>query len=61
MHSSGPILNIPMLGAFGQITKFYNLDTLKKVIYSEFGEERGKKNLEVAIEAYNSVKEVELV
>jgi pyruvate ferredoxin oxidoreductase gamma subunit len=60
MHSSGPILNIPMLGAFGQITGFYNLDTFKKVIFNEFGEERGKKNLEVAIEAYNSVKEVEL-
>ena len=60
MHSSGPILNIPMLGAFGQITGFYTLDTLKKVIFSEFGKERGKKNLEVAIEAYNSVKEVEL-
>jgi pyruvate ferredoxin oxidoreductase gamma subunit len=59
MHSSGPILNIPMLGAFGQITGFYNLDTLKKVIFNEFGEEKGKKNLEVAIEAYNNVKEVD--
>ena len=60
MHSSGPILNIPMLGAFGQLTGFYNLDTLKKVIYSEYGEAKGKKNFEVAVEAYNSVKEVEL-
>jgi len=59
MHSSGPILNIPMLGAFGQLTGFYNLDTMKKVIYSEYGEARGKKNFEVAIEAYNNVKEVE--
>lgn len=59
MHSSGPILNIPMLGAFGKITGFYDLDTMKKVIYNEFGENRGKKNFEVAVEAYNSVKEVE--
>jgi len=59
MHSSGPILNIPMLGAFGQLTGFYNLGTLKKVLYSEFGEAKGKKNLEVAVEAYNNVKEVE--
>ena len=59
MHSSGPILNIPMLGAFGQITGFYNLDTMKKVIYKEFGEARGEKNYEVAVEAYNNVKQVE--
>jgi len=59
MHSSGPILNIPMLGAFGQLTGFYNLDTMKKVIYSEFGEAIGNKNFEVAVEAYNNVKEVE--
>ena len=59
MHSSGPILNIPMLGAFGKLTGFYDLDTMKKVIFNEFGEARGKKNLEVAVEAYNNVKEVE--
>jgi len=59
MHSSGPILNIPMLGAFGKVTGFYDLDTMKKVIYKEFGESRGKKNFEVATEAYNNVKEVE--
>ncbi len=59
MHSSGPILNIPMLGAFGQLTGFYNLETMKKVLYSEYGEIKGKKNLEVAVDAYNSVKEVE--
>ena len=60
MHSSGPILNIPMLGAFGKLTGFYNLETMKEVLYSEYGEAKGKKNLEVAVEAYNSVKEVEL-
>jgi len=59
MHSSGPILNIPMLGAFGKITGYYDIETMKKVIYKEFGESRGKKNIDVAIEAYNSVKEVE--
>lgn len=59
MHSSGPILNIPMLGAFGKVTGFYDLDTMKKVIYNEFGETRGKTNLDVAVEAYNNVKEVE--
>ncbi|TFG16122.1 MAG: pyruvate ferredoxin oxidoreductase [Promethearchaeota archaeon] len=59
MHSSGPILNIPMLGAFGKVTGFYDLDTMKKVIYNEFGEARGKKNFDVAVEAYNNVKEVE--
>ncbi len=59
MHSSGPILNIPMLGAFGKLSNFYNLDTMKKVLYSEYGEPKGKKNLEVAVEAYNNVKEVE--
>jgi len=32
---------------------------MKKVIYNEYGETRGKKNLEVAIEAFNQVKEVE--
>ena len=59
MHSSGPILNIPMLGAFGKLSNFYNLDTMKKVIYGEFGEVKGKKNFEVAVEAFNSVREVE--
>jgi Pyruvate/2-oxoacid:ferredoxin oxidoreductase gamma subunit len=59
MHSSGPILNIPMLGAFGKVTGFYDLDTMKKVIYKEFGESRGKKNYDVAADAYENVKEVE--
>ena len=59
MHSSGPILNIPMLGAFGKVTGYYDLDTMKKVIYKEFGESKGKKNYDVAAEAYESVKEVE--
>jgi len=59
MHASGPILNIPMLGAFGRLTGYYDLDTMKKVINRNFGEERGKKNLEVAIEAFNNLREVE--
>ncbi|MFX1478987.1 MAG: 2-oxoacid:acceptor oxidoreductase family protein [Promethearchaeota archaeon] len=59
MHSSGPILNIPMLGAFGRLTGYYDLDTMKKVLYKNFGEMRGKKNLDVAIEAFNNLKKVE--
>ena len=59
MHASGPILNIPMLGAFGRLSGYYDLDTMKKVIYRNFGEERGKKNFEVAKEAFNNLREVE--
>ena len=58
MHASGPILNIPMLGAFGKITGFYNLDTMEKVIKKEFGEKRLEENMSVAKDAYESVKEV---
>lgn len=58
MHSSGPILNIPMLGAFGKITGYYDLEIMKKVLKKEFGEERIDKNMAVAKEAYESVKEV---
>jgi len=58
MHSSGPILNIPMLGAFGKITGFYNLETMEKVIKKEFGETRLEKNMSVAKDAYESVREV---
>lgn len=58
MHSSGPILNIPMLGAFGKITGYYDLEIMKKVLKKEFGEERIDKNMAVAKDAYESVKEV---
>ncbi len=58
MHSSGPILNIPMLGAFGKITGFYNLETMEKVIKKEFGENRLEKNMSVARDAYESVREM---
>ncbi|TXT56227.1 MAG: Pyruvate synthase subunit PorC [Promethearchaeota archaeon] len=58
MLSSGPILNVPMLGAFGKVTGFYGLDTMEKVIKDEFGEKRAEKNMIVAKEAYESVKEV---
>jgi 2-oxoacid:acceptor oxidoreductase gamma subunit (pyruvate/2-ketoisovalerate family) len=58
MHASGPILNIPMLGAFGKITGFYNLETMKKVIKKEFGESRLEKNMIVAKDAYETVREV---
>jgi pyruvate ferredoxin oxidoreductase gamma subunit len=58
MHASGPILNIPMLGAFGKITGYYNLETMEKVIRKEFGEKRLEKNMVVAKDAYESVREV---
>lgn len=57
MHSSGPILNIPMLGAFGKVTGYYNLETMEKVIKKEFGEGRLEKNMSVAKEAFETVKE----
>ena len=57
MHSSGPILNIPMLGAFGKITGYYDLKIMEKVLKKEFGENRLEKNMTVAQDAYNSVKE----
>lgn len=58
MLSSGPILNIPMLSAFGKITGYYGLDTMEKVIKEEFGEKRSEINMKVAREAFKSVKEV---
>ena len=58
MHSSGPILNIPMLGAFGKISGYYDLEIMEKVLKKEFGEERIDKNMAVAKDAYESVKEV---
>jgi len=58
MHSSGPILNIPMLGAFGKITGYYDLEIMKKVIKKEFGENKLEENMSVAKEAYYSVKEI---
>ena len=57
MHSSGPILNIPMLGAFGKVTGYYNLKAMKHVFNMEFGEKKLEKNMIVAKEAYESVKE----
>jgi len=58
MHSSGPILNIPMLGAFGKITGYYDLKIMEKVLKKEFGENRLEKNMTVAQDAYESVREV---
>jgi pyruvate ferredoxin oxidoreductase gamma subunit len=58
MHASGPILNIPMLGAFGKVTGFYNLDTMEKVIKKQFGEKRLESNMSVAKDAYESVREM---
>jgi 2-oxoacid:acceptor oxidoreductase gamma subunit (pyruvate/2-ketoisovalerate family) len=58
MHSSGPILNIPMLGAFGKVTGYYSLKIMEKVIKKEFGEGRLEKNMTVAREAFETVKEV---
>jgi len=58
MHASGPILNIPMLGAFGKITGYYNLEVMNKVIKKQFGESRLEKNMTVAKDAYETVREV---
>jgi len=58
MHSSGPILNIPMLGAFGKITGYYDLKIMEKVLKKEFGENKLEKNMIAAKDAYNSVREV---
>ena len=58
MHSSGPILNIPMLAAFGKITGYYNLKTMEKVIKKDFGESRLEKNMSVAKDGYESVREM---
>jgi Pyruvate/2-oxoacid:ferredoxin oxidoreductase gamma subunit len=58
MHASGPILNIPMLGAFGKITGYYDLTIMEKVIKKQFGEAKVTKNMSVAKDAYDTVKEV---
>ena len=58
MHSSGPILNIPMLGAFGKISGYYDLGTMEKVLKKEFGEKKIEQNMNVARDGYESVKEV---
>ncbi|MHA2394573.1 MAG: 2-oxoacid:acceptor oxidoreductase family protein [Promethearchaeota archaeon] len=58
MHSSGPILNIPMLGAFGKVTGYYNLKIMEKVIKKQFGEGRLEANMSVAKDAYATVREV---
>jgi 2-oxoacid:acceptor oxidoreductase gamma subunit (pyruvate/2-ketoisovalerate family) len=57
MHASGPILNIPMLGAFGKITGYYDLKIMEKVIKKEFGDNKAEKNMSVARDAYESVRE----
>lgn len=58
MHSSGPILNIPMLGAFGKVSGHYDLNTVETVLKREFGNSKLEKNMNVARDAYESVKEV---
>ena len=59
MHSSGPILNIPMLGAFGKVSGYYDLEAMKKVFRMEFGEKKLEKNMIVAKDAYDTVKEAD--
>ena len=58
MHSSGPILNIPMLGAFGKVSGYYDLEVMEKVLKKNFGESKLEKNMKVAQDAYETVKEV---
>ncbi|MHA1391465.1 MAG: 2-oxoacid:acceptor oxidoreductase family protein [Promethearchaeota archaeon] len=52
------MLNIPMLGAFGKITGYYDLKIMEKVLKKEFGENKLEKNMIAAKDAYNSVREV---
>jgi len=59
MHENGPILNIPMLGAFGKITGFYDLKVMEKVIRKKFGKNL-EKNMIVAEDAYETVREVKI-
>jgi Pyruvate/2-oxoacid:ferredoxin oxidoreductase gamma subunit len=47
-----------MLGAFGKVTGYYDLEIMKKVLKEGFGEKRLEKNMNVATDAYESVKEV---
>ena len=58
MHSSGPILNIPMLGAFGKVSGYFGLDTMKTVLKNVFGEKKIEKNMAVANRAFDTVKEL---
>jgi len=58
MHSSGPILNIPMLGAFGKVSGYFGLDTMKTVLNKVFGEKKIEKNMAVANRAFDTVKEL---
>jgi len=58
MHSSGPILNIPLLGAFGKVSGYYGLNIMEKVLRKEFGESRLEQNMSVAKDAYKSVEEM---
>lgn len=57
MHSSGPILNIPMLGAFGRVSGYYDLEVMEKVLKKNFGESKLEKNMNVAKDAYETVRE----
>ena len=57
MHSSGPILNIPMLGAFGRVSGYYDLGVMEKVLKKNFGESKLEKNMNVAKDAYETVRE----
>ncbi|TFF93044.1 MAG: hypothetical protein EU544_06450 [Promethearchaeota archaeon] len=58
MHSSGPILNIPMLGAFGKVSGYFGLDTMETVLKKAFGERKLEKNMAVANRAFDTVKEL---
>ncbi|MHA1689220.1 MAG: 2-oxoacid:acceptor oxidoreductase family protein [Promethearchaeota archaeon] len=57
MHSSGPILNIPMISAFSKVSGFFGLNTIEKVLKREFGEKKLSVNMIVAKEAHETVKE----
>jgi len=55
--SGQPIVNIPMIGAFAKATGLVSLETIKKVLYENFGE-KSELNFEAAKQAYENTIEV---
>lgn len=49
-----PILNVPMLGAFGKVSGYYDLQVMEKVLGKKF-QKSIKQNLGAAKESYESV------
>ena len=56
--SGDPVLNVPMLGAYAQVTGHINLESLNEVISEKWGEKVAEKNYAAAQEAYNQTERV---